>query len=136
MPDPVLALTTTQALWLGLAGASAVVLTQIVIAGERHAWPWEANKLRYFVVSSVARLLLGCGLAALFQMSHQISGIFGALFVGVGAPVIVSRLLALTNEQQVLADVAVNGVASQSDPPAVSPAARAKPARQVKGGRR
>lgn len=135
MPDPAPALTTAQALWLGLAGASAVVLTQIVIAGERHAWPWEANKLRYYIVSSVARLILGCGLAALFQMSHQISGIFGALFVGVGAPVIVSRLLALTNEQQALADGAVDGVLSRSEPSMDSRVA-AKPTRQVKGGRR
>jgi hypothetical protein len=85
------------ALW-GLGGGFAVEGLDLYGALRRRGrWPWrvrgprEVGAVGYFVAELV-RLVIGGVLAAALAESNQITTAFGALAVGVAAPLIVERL--------------------------------------------
>jgi hypothetical protein len=85
------------ALW-GLSGGFAVEGLDLYGAVRRHGcWPWRARGPRevgavgYFVAELI-RLVIGSVLASALAESSQITTAFGALAVGVAAPLIVERL--------------------------------------------
>jgi hypothetical protein len=85
------------ALW-GLGGGFAVEGLDLYGAVRRRGcWPWRARGPRevgaigYFVAELV-RLVIGSVLASALAESSQITTAFGALAVGVAAPLIVERL--------------------------------------------
>jgi hypothetical protein len=85
------------ALW-GVGGGFAVEGLDLYGAVRRHGcWPWRARGPRevgavgYFVAELV-RLVIGSVLASALAESSQITTAFGALAVGVAAPLIVERL--------------------------------------------
>jgi hypothetical protein len=58
-------------------------------------WPWripEEVSFAPFIGSIVIRVGIGCGLAAAAGESQQVSGPFGAVAVGVAAPVIIEQI--------------------------------------------
>lgn len=85
------------ALW-GLSGGFAVEGLDLYGAVRRRGcWPWRARGPRevgpvgYFVAELI-RLVIGSILASALAESSQINTAFGALAVGVAAPLIVERL--------------------------------------------
>jgi hypothetical protein len=85
------------ALW-GLGGGFAVEGLDLYGALRRRGcWPWrvrgprEVGAVGYFVAELI-RLVIGGVLAAALAESNQITTAFGALAVGVAAPLIVERL--------------------------------------------
>lgn len=85
------------ALW-GLSGGFAVEGLDLYGAVRRRGcWPWRAGGPREvgavgYVVAEMIRLLIGSVLASALAESGQITTAFGALAVGVAAPLIVERL--------------------------------------------
>jgi hypothetical protein len=80
----------------GLFGGFAVEGLEFSAAIRRTGrWPWrqpgEPGPLP-FAISIIIRLGVGAGLAAAAGMADQISGPFGALAVGVAAPLVVEQL--------------------------------------------
>ncbi|MGH3511184.1 MAG: hypothetical protein ACRDYB_04365 [Acidimicrobiales bacterium] len=104
------------AVW-GLFGGFAVEGLDLYGAVRRRGcWPWRAHGPRevgatgYFVAELV-RLLIGSGLASAFAESRQVTTAFGALAVGVAAPLIVERLtraIPLTDPMQETAPATVD----------------------------
>jgi hypothetical protein len=85
------------ALW-GMFGGFAVEGLDLYGAVRRRGcWPWrargpqEVGAAGYFVAELV-RLVIGSGLALASVASSQVTTAFGALAVGVAAPLIVERL--------------------------------------------
>ena len=85
------------ALW-GLGGGFAVEGLDLYGAVRRYGcWPWrvpgprEVGAVGYFVAELV-RLVIGSVLASALAESGQITTAFGALAVGIAAPLIVERL--------------------------------------------
>ncbi|MGH3670501.1 MAG: hypothetical protein ACRDSH_07675 [Pseudonocardiaceae bacterium] len=101
------------ALW-GLSGGFAVEGLDLYGAVRRHGcWPWRARGPRevgavgYFVAEMI-RLVTGGILASALAESSQVTTAFGALAVGVAAPLIVERLtraIPLTDSVQHTASV-------------------------------
>jgi hypothetical protein len=85
------------AVW-GLFGGFAVEGLDLYGAVRRRGcWPWQARGPREvgaagYLVAELVRLLIGSGLACAFAESRQVTTAFGALAVGVAAPLIVERL--------------------------------------------
>lgn len=79
----------------GAAGGAALEAAQFYVAlRSRGDWPWQLDKMAGplgYGVSIIIRVLLGLGLATAAGLSGQISGPFGAIAVGIAAPVIVER---------------------------------------------
>jgi hypothetical protein len=80
----------------GLFGGFAVEGLEFAAAIRRTGrWPWrqpgEPGPLP-FVVSIIIRLGVGAGLAAAAGVADQISGPFGAVALGVAAPLVVEQL--------------------------------------------
>lgn len=84
------------ALW-GLFGSFAV--EGLEFAGAIHrtgGWPWlqKGEPARLPMLASVIiRLAIGAGLTTAVAASHQISGAFGAVTIGAGAPLIFEQML-------------------------------------------
>jgi hypothetical protein len=83
------------ALW-GVFGGFAVEALEFVAAIRRTGgWPWrqsgEPGALP-LLVSVILRLSVSAGLAAALAASHQLSGVFAAVAVGAGAPLIIEQL--------------------------------------------
>lgn len=85
------------ALW-GLGGGFAVEGLDFYGAVRRHGcWPWrvrgprEVGAVGYFVAELI-RLVTGSVLASALAESSQVTTAFGALAVGVAAPLLVERL--------------------------------------------
>jgi hypothetical protein len=83
------------AVW-GLFGGFAVEGLEFTAAIRRGGrWPWqqpgEPGALP-FAVSVIVRLAVGAGLAAAAGVADQISGPFGAVALGVAAPLVVEQL--------------------------------------------
>lgn len=87
-----------QAAQWGLFGGFAVEGLDLYGAVRRRGcWPWQARGPREvgaagYLVAELVRLLIGSGLASAFAESRQVTTAFGALAVGVAAPLIVERL--------------------------------------------
>jgi hypothetical protein len=87
--------TGTYAAW-GAAGGLAVELLDFY-AAIRHVrnWPWTSSKeprpLPY-AASVLIRLAIGAVLAAAAGSSGQLSSPFGALGIGIGAPLVIEKL--------------------------------------------
>ena len=85
------------ALW-GLFGGFAVEGLDLYGAvRRRQCWPWQVRGPREvgaagYVVAELVRLAIGSGLALALAQSEQITTAFGALAVGIAAPLIVERL--------------------------------------------
>lgn len=85
------------ALW-GLSGGFAVEGLDLYAAVRRHGcWPWRVRGPREvgavgYVVAELIRLVIGSVLASALAESSQVTTAFGALAVGVAAPLIVERL--------------------------------------------
>lgn len=80
----------------GLFGGFAVEGLEFAAAIRRSGrWPWrnrgEPGPLP-FLASVLIRLSVGAGLAAAAGAANQVSGPFGALAVGVAAPLLVEQL--------------------------------------------
>jgi hypothetical protein len=82
-------------LW-GLFGGFAVQALEFISAANRSSgWPWRypyGPGAGPYVVALILRLMIGSGLAAASGASGQISGPFGAIAVGVAAPLILAQL--------------------------------------------
>ncbi|MFC6086058.1 hypothetical protein [Sphaerisporangium aureirubrum] len=80
-------------LW-GLFGGFAVEGLEFAGAIRRSGkWPWkEPHEIVPLIVSVIIRLLVGGGLAAAAGAAQQINGPFGALAIGVAAPLIIEQL--------------------------------------------
>ncbi|MEV4299396.1 hypothetical protein [Microbispora rosea] len=80
-------------LW-GLFGGFAVEGLEFAAAIRRSGkWPWKRKSQITPLAASVAiRLAVGSGLAAAAGSAQQISGPFGALAMGVAAPLIIEQL--------------------------------------------
>ena len=80
----------------GLFGGFAVEGLEFSAAIRRvGTWPWRLPGevgLVPLIVSIVIRLAVGAGLAAAAGSAGQVSGPFGALAVGVGAPLLIEQL--------------------------------------------
>lgn len=87
-------LPPAYAFYAGLAGGGCVVLAQFVQVHDHNRWPWADSNVKLYLATAIARLLLGGGAAGGLALTGQISGLGGAFVVGVGAPVIIARLLA------------------------------------------
>jgi hypothetical protein len=83
------------ALW-GILGAFAVEGMEFVRAIRRvGGWPWRwpgEPGPAPFVVSVMIRMGVGAILAAAAGTTNQVSGPFGALAIGVGAPLLIEQL--------------------------------------------
>lgn len=83
------------ALW-GLFGGFAVEGLEFAAAIRKTGqWPWRLEDeptFAMFMCSVVIRLAVGAGLAAAAGIAHQVNGPFGALAVGVAAPLVVEQL--------------------------------------------
>ncbi|MFB4299572.1 hypothetical protein [Actinomadura sp. NTSP31] len=87
--------TLTCALW-GLAGAALVEGLEFT-KSIRHTndWPWasvDRPGAGPYLASIVIRLAMGMGLAAATGASGQVNGPFGAVAIGVAAPLIIEKL--------------------------------------------
>jgi len=82
-------------LW-GALGGLAVEAVEFRRAIRRTGdWPWKDPKeprFGPFLVSVFVRVGLGSGLAIASGLTNQVSGAFGALAVGVAAPLMVEQL--------------------------------------------
>ena len=89
-------MTGAEYLAWGLFGGFAVEGLDFVGAIKRTGgWPWHqdgAPPLIIFLVSEVIRLAIDAGVALAAGSSGQVSGPFGALAVGVAAPLLVEQL--------------------------------------------
>jgi hypothetical protein len=87
--------TWEYAMW-GLFGGFAVEGLEFAGAIRRTGgWPWhqpEEPGLAPLAVSVVIRLVVGAGLAAAAGTTGQISGPFGALTMGIAAPLLIEQL--------------------------------------------
>jgi hypothetical protein len=84
------------AMW-GLFGGFCVEGLEFVGAVRRTGdWPWRRDgepSALPLMVSVIIRLAISTGLAAAAGSTHQVSGPFGAVGVGVAAPLLVEQLL-------------------------------------------
>jgi len=82
--------------WWGAFGGLAVEAIELYGAVRRaKTWPWNVvgeTPLGPYVFSVVLRVFLGCGLGIAAAASGQVAGAFGAIGVGVAAPLIVEQL--------------------------------------------
>lgn len=92
-------MTWLDALLWGLFGGFTVEALDLYAAVLRRGrWPWrvrgprEVGVLGYFV-AELFRLLISAGLAAALAEAGQINTPFGAVAVGIAAPLIVERLV-------------------------------------------
>jgi hypothetical protein len=87
--------TWEYAIW-GLFGGFAVEGLEFSGAIRRTGgWPWhqpDEPGLAPLAVSVVIRLVIGAGLAAAAGTTGQISGPFGALTMGIAAPLLIEQL--------------------------------------------
>lgn len=91
------ALTWWECAAWGAFGGLAVELVQLYGALRRTGgWPWrQPGELppRELAATIVIRVFLGLGLAMAAGQSGQVSGAFGAIAVGVAAPLVVEQML-------------------------------------------
>jgi hypothetical protein len=115
-------------LW-GLFGGFAVDGLEFVGAIRRvGGWPWrlpgEPGPLP-FTVSVLIRLVIGAGLAAAAGSTGQVGGPFGAVAVGVAAPLLIEQFARQVPLTAIRPTGSVPGITSgQSAPTQVSEAAR------------
>jgi hypothetical protein len=119
--------TWEYALW-GLFGGFAVDGLEFAGAIRRTGgWPWrqpEEPGLAPLAVSVVIRLVVGAGLAAAAGTTGQISGPFGALTMGIAAPLLIEQLarqIPLVSSNAVARATPPEGTSDQSAVPAVRP---------------
>jgi hypothetical protein len=81
------------ALW-ALLGASTIEAFEVLTAirsAKGVSWPWPRGELGPNLLAMTLRFGMACGLGA--AMSEQFSGRFAAYIVGVGAPLILARII-------------------------------------------
>lgn len=91
-------MTWIEAAGWGLFGGFAVEGLDLYTAVRRRGcWPWWARGPREvgvagYIVAELVRLVIGSGLAWALAESRQITTAFGAVLVGVAAPLLVERI--------------------------------------------